>query len=154
MFQNLLEPEACPALKVKSKSTNNVFSQRQYAEQNTQNSCSLLQNSGLQGLKTIFQHLLEPEVRPEDATLNLIQPKHLTHIEVGCLQILFSKLFQFTRRQLTTTPGIKRFSFMNMYRLGPSISALHSTITYDEKINNWITKNRPCSIFPSCVAVF
>ena len=38
----------------------------------------------------IFQHLLEPEVSPEDATLNMIQPKHLTHIEAGCVQILFS----------------------------------------------------------------
>ena len=64
----------------------------------------------------IFQHLLEPEVGPEGAILNLIQPKRPSCIEDGCVQILFSQLFQFWRRQLTTTPGIKRFSFMNMYR--------------------------------------
>ena len=42
--------------KVLPKSTHNVFSQSQHADQNMQNSCLHLENSGCQGLRTVFSN--------------------------------------------------------------------------------------------------
>ena len=45
------------ALKVVTKCTDNVLSQSQYADQHTKNLCLQLQNSGCQGLRTVFSNI-------------------------------------------------------------------------------------------------
>ena len=56
IFQHLLESKACPEGGLKS--THNVFSLSKYADQKNQNSCSQLQNSGCQGLRTTFSDII------------------------------------------------------------------------------------------------
>ena len=107
------------ALKVVSKSTHNVFSQRWYADQSTQNSRIQFQNSGCQGLRTAFSNtFLSLKAAP------WVLPPNQPHQDTPNIFVEVGSKFHSPRPSslggVREKPpsGIKRFSFMNMYRSG------------------------------------